>query len=104
MAIDVVVLTTGPLLTLDEAKLHLRVDDSEEDALIEGWVDTASLSVVRYCDLKLVPQGAEPMFKAAALLMLGDLYSTREAVVTGQTFSVNPTVEALLGGYRIIRV
>jgi len=104
MAVNVVVLETGPLLTLEEARLHLRVDGEDEDTLIQAYVDAAALSVVNYCDLKLVPQGAEPIFKAAALLMLGDLYASREATITGTIVAVNPTVAALLGAYRIIRV
>lgn len=102
--LDVVVLTTGPLLTLDEAKLHLRVDDDDSDTLIEAYADAAVLSVLNHCDRKLVPQGAEPAFKAAALLMLGDLYNNRESVVAGQSFAVSPTIGALLGPYRIYRV
>lgn len=43
--------------------------------------------------------GAEPSFKAAALLSLGDLFANREAVVAGQTFGVNPTAENLLRPY-----
>lgn len=102
--LDVVVLTVGPLLTLEEAKQHLRVDDDDSNTLIEAYADAAVLSVLNYCDRKLVPQGAEPAFKAAALLMLGDLYNNRESVVAGQSFAVSPTIGALLGPYRIYRV
>lgn len=102
--LDVVVLTVGPLLTLAEAKQHLRVDDDDSNALIEAYADAAALSCLNHCDRKLVPQGAEPAFKAAALLMLGDLYNNRESVVAGQSFAVSPTIGALLGPYRIYRV
>ncbi len=102
--LDVVVLTVGPLLTIEEAKQHLRVDDDDSDAIIEAYADAAVLSVLNYCDRKLVPQGAEPAFKAAALLMLGDLYNNRESVVAGQSFAVSPTIGALLGPYRIYRI
>jgi uncharacterized phage protein (predicted DNA packaging) len=102
--LDAVVLTVGPLLTLEEAKQHLRVDDDGSDEIIEAYADAAVLSVLNHCDRKLVPQGAEPAFKVAALLMLGDLYNNRESVVAGQSFVVSPTIGALLGPYRIIRV
>lgn len=102
--IDVVVLTTGPLLTLDEAKAHLRVEGDDEDALITSYADAAVLSCLNHCDRQLVPPGTEPAFKAAALLTLGDLYNSREAVIVGQTVSVNPAVGALLGPYRLIRI
>lgn len=102
--LNVVVLTTGPLLTLDEAKQHLRVDADDQDTLIEAYTDAAVLSCLNHCDRKLVPRGAEAAFKAASLLMLGDLFGTRETLVAGQSFSVSPTIGALLNPYRIIRV
>lgn len=102
--LNVVVLTTGPLFDLAEAKQHLRVDHDDDDTLIEGYADAAVLSCLDFCDRKLVPQGAEPAFKAAALLTLGGLYNSRESVIAGATVALNPTVEALLRPYRIIRV
>lgn len=102
--LNVVVLTTGPLLTLAEAKQHLRIDHDDEDALVEAYADAAVLSCLNHCNRQLVPQGAEPAFKAAAMLMTSDLFNTRETVVTGQSVAVSPTVSALLAPYRIIRI
>lgn len=102
--INVIVLTTGPLLTLEDAKAHLHVEGSDEDELITLYADAAVMSCLTWCDLKLVPQGAEPLFRAAALLNLGDLYANRESVVAGQTFGINPTAQALLQAYRPYRV
>lgn len=104
MAVNAVVLTTGPLLTLAEAKQHLNVDSEDQDTLVQSYVDAAVLAVLNEVDRPLVPQGAEPVFKAAALLMLGDLYANREAVIIGTIVAVNPTVGNLLRPYRIIRV
>lgn len=104
MPLNVVVLTTGPLITLQEAKEHLREDGNDFDELIQLYSDAAVQSCLTWCDLKLVPVGAEPSFKAAALLNLGDLYANREAVVVGQSFGVNPTAENLLRPFRTIRV
>lgn len=102
--LDVVVLTVGPLLTIEEAKQHLRVDDDDSDAIIEAYADAAVLSCLDYCDRRLVPQGAEPAFKAAALLTLGGIYANRESVITGTIVALNPTVENLLRPYRTIRI
>lgn len=102
--LNVVVLTTGPLLTLGEVKQHLRIDGDEEDTLVETYADAAVQACLSYCDLKLVPVGAEPSFKAAALLNLGGLYAQREAVVSGQAFAVHPAAENLLRPWRIIRI
>jgi len=102
--LNVVVLTVGSLFDLDEAKQHLRVDGDEENSLIEAYADAAVLSCLDFCDRKLVPQGAEPAFKAAALLTMAGLYNSRESVITGTIVALNPAVENLLRPYRIIRV
>ena len=102
--LNVVVTATGPLLSLEEAKLHLKVETPDEDQLIESYADAAVLSCLAACSRALVPQGAEPVFKAAALLMLGDLFHNRQAVVQGQAFAVSPTVDALLYPHKLIRV
>lgn len=102
--LNVVVLTVGPLFDLAEAKQHLRVDHDDDDALINSCADAAVLSCLDFCDRKLVPQGAEPAFKAAALLTMAGLYNSRESIITGTTVALNPAVENLLRPYRIIRV
>jgi len=102
--LNVVVLTTGPLLTLDEAKQHLRIDHDDDDELVTTYADAAVLSCLSHCNRQLVPQGAEPAFRAAALLTLGGIYNSRELVITGTIVALNPTVEALLRPYRIIRI
>lgn len=96
--------TLLPLITLEEAKQHLRVDDSDSDELISLYADAAVQSCLTWCDLKLVPVGAEPSFRAAALLNLSDLFANREGVVAGQSFGVNPTAERLLRPFALIRV
>ncbi|HAD84254.1 MAG TPA: phage gp6-like head-tail connector protein [Brevundimonas sp.] len=102
--LKVVVLTTGPLFELAEAKQHLRVDHNDDDALIEGYANAAVLSCLDFCDRKLVPQGAEPVFRVAALLQMAGLYNSRESIITGTIVALNPAVENLLRPYRIIRV
>ena len=101
--LDVVILNAGPLFTLEEAKAHLHEDSADWDALIETYSNAAVLSCLNYCDRAMVPMGAEPAFKAAGLLTLGTLYKTREAVVTGETVALNPTVETMLRPYRTYR-
>lgn len=102
--LDVVVTETGPLFDLDAAKDHLRVEHDDDDDLIKGYAGAAVLSCLDFCDRKLVPVGAEPVFRAAALLTLGGLYHSRESVITGTIVALNPTVENLLRPHRIIRV
>ena len=90
------------MLTLAETKLHLRVDHSDEDALITALMDTATAACADYLNMAaadLVVAVPAPV-KSAALLLVGDLYSSREAVGERQ-FYKNPAFEALLNPYRV---
>ena len=90
------------MLTLPETKLHLRVDHSDEDALIEALMTTATAACADYLNMAaadLVVAVPAPV-KSAALLLVGDLYSSREAVGDRQ-FYKNPTFENLLNPYRV---
>lgn len=104
--LNVVVTDTGPLFSLEEAKAHLRVDHGDDDALIGTYSDAAVASVLQYCNLALVPNtdGAVAAFKAAALLVLGDFFANREAVVAGTTFAPSATAQNLVNPYRWLRV
>lgn len=105
--IKVVVSETEALLSLEEARQHLRVDHEDDDSLITDYANAAALSALNYCDLRLVPTGAEPVFKAATLLILGDLYANREDVPADGAFpqaSLNRSALALLASYRVVRI
>ena len=89
------------MLTLAEAKLHCRIDHADEDTLLSAMIDAAVASVGDYIN------AAEPLddtapapVKAACLLLVGDLYSNREALVE-RPLSKNPTFERLLNPYRV---
>lgn len=103
--LNVVVATTGPLFDLAQAKAHLRVDHSDDDALIETYSDAAVAKVLQYCNIGTVPAGAIPeaSFRAAALLTLGDLYDNR-APVLGGTVTLTRTVTDLVDPYRWLRI
>jgi len=101
MSLNVVVTGTGPLFTLEEAKEHLRVDGGDEDTTISIYSDAAVARVLQYCNLSLVPSdaGTIAVFKAAALLALGDLYANREPVLTD-----GAPIRSLIDPYRWLRV
>ena len=89
------------MLTLAEAKLHCRIDHADEDTLLSAMIDAAVAAVGDYIN------AAEPLddtapapVKAACLLLVGDLYSNREALVE-RPLSKNPTFERLLNPYRV---
>ena len=89
------------MLTLAETKLHLRVDHSEEDALIEALMDTATAACADYLNMEaadLVVAVPAPV-KSAALLMVAGLYENREDVSDRQLYR-NDTYYRLLNPYR----
>lgn len=94
------------MITLQDAKLHLRVDHNEEDALIGWMLDAAIEGAANYLNVE-VGDLDDPLLpapvKAAVLLVVGDLYANREAVGT-QPYSQNPTYERLLNPYRVMAV
>ena len=90
------------MLTLTETKLHLRVDHSDEDALIEALMTTATAACADYLNMDaadLVVAVPAPV-KSAALLLVGNLYENRESMGDRQ-FYKNPAFEALLNPYRV---
>ncbi len=89
------------LLTLDEAKLHCRIDHADEDALLGALIATATAAVADYMNMDAddVDDAAPAPVKSAALLLVGDLYANREAQGDRQ-FYKNPTFENLLNPYR----
>ena len=94
------------MLTLEETKLHLRVDHDFEDAGIEAMIDAAIAAVSDYLgvpieDLELLAQPAP--VRSAALLQVSDLYENRERQ-TAQALHRNDTFERLLNPYRVMAV
>lgn len=76
------------LVTLEEAKAHLRVDHDLDDSTIEIYINGSSESVINYLDgaspYLLDEDGKETtkvkyVVKAATLIMVGEFYKNREA-------------------------
>ena len=100
-----------PIVSLADAKTHLRVDGAAEDGFIELLLGAAEGAVAQYLNRPLPWQGADgaevpvpPAVKVAILLILGDLYANREASVVGATVAANPTVDRLLWPHRVVCV
>ena len=88
------------LLTLDEAKLHCRIDHDDEDSLLGALIATATTAVADYMNVTSVDSTAAAPVKSAALLLVGTLYEQRESQGDRQ-FYKNPTFENLLNPYRV---
>lgn len=94
------------LVPLETIKLHLRVDDDTEDALITLYAESALAWALWYCDNPdLVDFDSFPAsFRAALLLLIGHSYANREAVVTGTIANALPmAVQSLLWSSRCFR-
>ena len=85
------------MINLAEAKLHLRVDHSEEDAAIQQMMEAAEVSVVDYLNLDTLPEA--PPVAAAMLMLIGALYENRESV-TDKPVSESVLFTRLLAPYR----
>ena len=89
------------MLTLPEVKLHCRIDTADEDTLLAAMIEAAVASVGDYINAPEPLDATAPApVKAACLLLVGDLYSNREALVE-RPLSKNPTFERLLNPYRV---
>lgn len=85
------------VVTLSEAKLHLRVTSTSEDSLITLYIEAAQEYIQNFLNRPSVPYTAS--VRSAALLIIGDLYEHRQANLDMQSY-VNPTVMNLLYPYR----
>ena len=85
------------ILSLSEAKEFLRVDQSNEDTLIQVYIDAAGEHIAKFLNLATPPVNAP--VKAAAMLIVGDLYENRASQLDKQVYE-NRTVDALLYPYR----
>nr|DAO97635.1 MAG TPA: Head Tail Connector Protein [Caudoviricetes sp.] len=84
-------------VTLEEAKKHLRVEHSEEDALIQTYIEAAEDWIAKRCGtFDELPKA----LVAAVLLFVGDLYENREIQFTSIKMSTSKTMETLVAPYR----
>lgn len=88
------------MLTLDQTKLHLRVDLGGDDALILALIAAATTATGDYIGRTTPLDDTAPApIKAAAMLLVGDLYANRESQVERKLYD-NATYERLLNPYR----
>lgn len=65
------------MVTLEEARNHIRVDTDEDDAAILAMIDAAETAALDYLNLDELPDAAP--VQAAVLMLVGSLYMNRES-------------------------
>lgn len=92
-------------LDLSEVKSHLRVSHTRDDSYIQLLTKAALESVENFIDRPFLDVFDElgdipASLKAAALLMIDDMYSNRSNAVVGVSVAINPTTQRLMLPYR----
>lgn len=95
------------MITLEETKLYLRVDQDDEDDAIETMMLTAMFAAADYLnmkpsDLMMAEEELPAPVRSAMLLLVGDLYMNRELQADKQLYE-NKTYERLLNPYRVMQ-
>lgn len=87
------------MVTLTETKLHLRVDENDEDAAIQSMIDAAQAAALDYLNLEVLPSAAP--VHAAVLMLVGSLYMNRESQ-SDRPIIENRLYTRLLDPYRVM--
>lgn len=66
------------MITLSEAKTHLRVDTDADDASLELMISAASEGVAEYLKWETQPDPVPARARQAALVLVGFMYRERE--------------------------
>lgn len=101
------------MISLIEAKLHLRIDHTEDDPLITLYIGAAQEQIERHIQRKIITDeevrtSADDVvnnsaLKAAALLFIGNLYENREAT-TDKPSELPLGYWSLIQPYRVMGV
>ena len=98
------------MLTLEEIKDHLRLDqtDASQNDYLTQIKDAAHDHIEQYLNRPVpwvdendAPVPVPASIKQAALLIIGDLYENREGKIIGISSTDNPVVYHFLYRYRI---
>lgn len=100
------------IVTLAEARQHLRIDDTADDAMLQLYLDAVEIAMAEHLNRSLyesdVGDDATGLvltvaLRAAILLQVGALYAHREevTVVTGTVLRLTEVVARLVDPYRL---
>lgn len=87
------------VVTVDEVKMHLRVDHDEEDAYLEGLIAQAQAVAEDFCRVSFSNEAPEPV-RLAVLLMISHYYENRDNPDKQVYITMRLAFENLLYPYR----
>ena len=87
------------VVTVDEAKAHLRIDHDEEDAYLDGLIAKAQVVAEDYCRVSFPDEAPEPV-RLAVLLMVSHYYENRDNPDKQVYVTMRIAFENLLYPYR----
>lgn len=94
------------LITLHEAKMHLRLDDDfhDEDTLLEAYIKAALEACQKHIGKRFDVESPDIEFNAAikvgCLMYISQLYEYRTTVSQAEVSEVPLTISALWSAYR----
>ncbi len=91
-----------PMVTLEEAKAHIKVDNDDEDALINTYIAAAEDHIRRYCGQSF-EDSLPAIIKVACLMIVAGMYEGRQAVLMSErsgSIKTNNLVYAYLEQHR----
>ena len=89
------------IVSVDELKAHLRVQDSEEDSLMESLILQAQAAANDYCRTEYDAEAPEPV-RLAVLLMASHFYENRDNSDKAAFVTMQMAFHALLYPHRVI--
>ena len=87
------------VVTVAEAKAHLRLESDEEDAFIESLIEQAQAVAEDYCRVTFESPAPEPV-RLAVLLMVAHYYENRDTPERQIYVTLRMAFENLLYPYR----
>ncbi|MEG2624279.1 MAG: phage gp6-like head-tail connector protein [Subdoligranulum variabile] len=87
------------VVSVAEAKAHLRLESDEEDAFIESLIEQAQAVAEDYCRVTFESPAPEPV-RLAVLLMVAHYYENRDTPERQIYVTLRMAFESLLYPYR----
>ena len=87
------------VVSVAEAKAHLRLESDEEDAFIESLIEQAQAVAEDYCRVTFESPAPEPV-QLAVLLMVAHYYENRDTPERQIYVTLRMAFESLLYPYR----